>query len=181
MNQVFVISKVFAITFVQSNLRPQVSLNNCIACNFKCFLVIEPRCEPCEQRGKPTIAVHFCHDCDERYCELCMKKHTISKNTKDHRIGNIPQVISEQIVPCAICCELGEPSQATCYCLDCKNPEPLCSSCAEEHTMMKRTKNHHISREISSFTKRSVQISVYLLSSLLISYVLVRRFGFQWT
>ncbi|VDI01173.1 Hypothetical predicted protein [Mytilus galloprovincialis] len=165
----------------------------------------EPKCEPCEKRGKPTIAIYFCHDCEERYCEACMKKHTISKNTKNHRLGNIPhdannvytcdlckfnnivtaanyfcencedklcgncqkihqsqnmsrdhkiQVISKQIVRCAICCELGEQSQATCYCLDCKYPEPLCSICAEEHTMMKRNKNHLFSKEIFTFTER---------------------------
>ncbi|XP_076084709.1 uncharacterized protein LOC143055449 isoform X3 [Mytilus galloprovincialis] len=165
----------------------------------------EPKCEPCEKRGKPTIAIYFCHDCEERYCEACMKKHTISKNTRNHRLGNIPhdannvytcdlckfnnivtaanyfcencedmlcgncqkihqsqnmsrdhkiQVISKQIVRCAICCELGEHSQATCYCLDCKYPEPLCSICAEEHTMMKRNKNHLFSKEIFTFTER---------------------------
>lgn len=169
------------------------------------LLFVEPKCEPCEKRGKPTIAIYFCHDCEERYCEACMKKHTISKNTRNHRLGNIPhdannvytcdlckfnnivtaanyfcencedmlcgncqkihqsqnmsrdhkiQVISKQIVRCAICCELGEQSQATCYCLDCKYPEPLCSICAEEHTMMKRNKNHLFSKEIFTFTER---------------------------
>ncbi|XP_076084706.1 uncharacterized protein LOC143055447 [Mytilus galloprovincialis] len=168
---------------------------------------IELQCEPCGNRGKPKSAKYFCNDCKERYCKTCMNKHMISKNTKDHRINNVPQdehyidncdhckyidiisfanyicnnckenlcvdctkihnsqsisrdhriqVISERIVyvPCAICCELGEESQATCYCLNCEIPEPLCLSCADEHNSMKRNKNHQLSMEVCKFIKR---------------------------
>lgn len=169
------------------------------------FLIVEPHCEPCEKRGKPAIAEYFCHDCEERYCEACMKKHAISQNTRDHHADKIPQVaentndcdpckfndiitvanyfcencdeklcgdcrrihqsqkisrdhkiqvISQQIVPCFICCELGVQTQATFYCLDCENLEPLCASCKEDHTLMKRNENHQFSIEMSTFTKR---------------------------
>lgn len=107
-------------------------------------------CDPCKYQNIINNANCFCEDCKEKLCKNCQRIHQSQKVFTDHKI----QIISEKVILCAICCKLGNQAQATCYCLNCENPKPLCSSCAEEHIMMKQNKNHQLSKEIFIFTKR---------------------------
>lgn len=107
-------------------------------------------CDTCGYNDIITTASHFCQNCDEHLCKDCMNIHRLQKMSRDHKI----ELITEKIVSCAICCAIGEKLPATSYCLNCKNPELLCASCALEHTTMKRTKNHELSKDISMFLKK---------------------------
>lgn len=52
------------------------------------------------------------------------------------------------IIPCA---DDDLEVKATHFCKTCEDPEPLCESCAKQHTRQKIAKNHEISADMATF------------------------------
>lgn len=46
-------------------------------------------CEPCEQNGDVKLAETWCIECEERYCETCVKYHKVTKISKHHQLISI--------------------------------------------------------------------------------------------
>ncbi|CAG2213998.1 unnamed protein product [Mytilus edulis] len=100
----------------------------------------KPLCEPCSTRNIESIAIQYCQDCDEQFCEVCTASHKTQKATKGHAIVDIKLA------------QFNTPKRnASGYCLTCDDPEPLCPPCAEQHTAMKLTRDHKLSFDIANF------------------------------
>lgn len=99
-------------------------------------------CEPCSVRNISAESTRFCKDCEEYLCESCTIEHRSHKQNKNHTIGKI-----NEILHCDPCLVNGKTETAVKFCLDCEEPEPLCASCADIHTTMKRTRDHRLSSD----------------------------------
>ena len=78
-------------------------------------------------------ASHFCAECAENLCLMCVKAHARLKITKNHVLKKIN-----------LCnCQDEQKNFATHYCGECK--EALCKDCVVAHQRLKITKNHILS------------------------------------
>lgn len=105
-------------------------------------------CEPCSFGNKSTKSTQFCRDCKEYLCEHCTTSHRSHKQNKNHTTIQINEALN-----CNPCKMKGKTETAVKFCLDCKEPDPLCASCADIHLSMKRTRGHRMSPDISSLIK----------------------------
>lgn len=105
------------------------------------LLIVESPCEQCEHRGKQTPARYFCNDCQEIYCDTCMNKHRISKYTKEHRIGHIPESALSTIT-CDTCKYNDITTMASHFCQNCD--KYLCGDCSNIHRSSKMSRGHEI-------------------------------------
>lgn len=53
---------------------------------------------------------------------------------------------------CIPCLDDSLDVKATHFCKTCEDPEPLCESCAKQHTRQKMAKNHEICSDIAKFS-----------------------------
>lgn len=101
-------------------------------------------CEPCDSKNKSINATYVCDDCDENLCEECKKFHMFQQQNKSHKIRSLVQQLF-----CETCSAQGSDIIAVSYCLDCKEPELYCESCAEQHTSMKMSRSHKMSTDLT--------------------------------
>lgn len=99
-------------------------------------------CEPCYGKQHNVIPVNRCKKCEEYLCEKCTKVHLSQKQNKGHTIKPLPRPVS-----CEPCSSTDTNKVATAFCVDCKDPEPMCDECVEQHKLMKKTRNHNISQD----------------------------------
>ena len=109
-------------------------------------LVPKEMCEPCKYENKERAATYICKECEEYFCDSCIKYHRAQKQNRSHQINSI----SEKLL-CESCQAIGEINSATSCCLDCEEPELFCQSCAKRHLSVKNTKHHHISDNLHEF------------------------------
>ena len=86
----------------------------------------------CQDNDK-IEASHFCAECAENLCLMCVKAHARLKITKNHVLRKIN-----------LCnCQDERKNFATHYCGECK--EALCKDCVVAHQRLKITKKHILS------------------------------------
>lgn len=107
-------------------------------------------CDPCFVRKKKKRASFFCENCNEDFCIDCMNFHRVENNNNNHKVGSIASVT----LFCATCRLLGNDIEAAVYCLECKDPKPFCSLCADKHRAMKKTRGHNMSLNIDNLRLR---------------------------
>lgn len=105
-------------------------------------------CEPCSVRNIPVESTKFCKECEEYLCNSCTIEHLSHKQNKNHTIVQVNGVLN-----CDPCLVNGKKEIAEKFCLDCKEPEPLCASCADIHIIMKRTRGHRLSSDNVSLNR----------------------------
>lgn len=110
------------------------------------FNAPKKKCEPCTYKNNSTPATCVCQKCEEFLCDQCKTYHLSQKLNKNHTMISI----SEEVL-CEPCRSADKKVQASGYCLTCDDPEPLCPSCAEQHTAMKLTRDHTLSFDIANF------------------------------
>ncbi|CAC5357655.1 unnamed protein product [Mytilus coruscus] len=106
------------------------------------FLPTINYCEPCYENHHTVDPENMCEECEEYLCESCTNVHCSQKHNKGHTIKPVPRPIS-----CDPCSTNDKHKIATAFCLDCEEPEPLCDDCADQHKLMKKTKNHKMSMD----------------------------------
>ncbi|XP_062594659.1 tripartite motif-containing protein 3-like [Saccostrea cucullata] len=88
-------------------------------------------CDICDRREEKTPASHWCMDCNDALCDICLKVHLHGKTTAGHSclaIAEMRKIPLESLmkqknkVPCSKHNEL-----ITLFCVDCR--EPLCVQC----------------------------------------------------
>lgn len=99
------------------------------------------QCEPCHEKEHSVNPVNRCEDCEEYLCESCTTVHLSQKQNKGHTIKPLPMPVS-----CDPCLSTETKKTATAFCLDCEDPEPFCDDCSDQHKLMKKTKNHKMSK-----------------------------------
>ena len=109
-----------------------------------------PLCEPCEYDEKISAAIHYCENCDENMCDVCLEFHNVQEENRDHTIFEL----SNEAIPCAICTSLGRENSASSFCIDCGEQKPLCNVCAKKHQTMKKYRDHKISTDMDTLKKR---------------------------
>lgn len=57
----------------------------------------------------------------------------------------------EKDLLCTPCADDDLEVKATHFCKTCEDPEPLCESCAKQHSRQKIAKNHEISADMATF------------------------------
>ncbi|KAH3700997.1 E3 ubiquitin-protein ligase TRIM33-like [Dreissena polymorpha] len=55
-------------------------------------------CDPCFSNCKEILAVLYCLDCDEKFCEVCGTCHAKSKLSKDHKLSKVAEAPSGNVV-----------------------------------------------------------------------------------
>ena len=86
----------------------------------------------CENEGKSS---HFCDDCNEGFCEFCVKAHQRFKVTRMHKIIGINHYHAYYCN-----CKSEEKSLAEKYCTECS--EFFCVDCIDAHQKLIVTRNH---------------------------------------
>ena len=86
----------------------------------------------CENEGKSS---HFCDDCNEGFCEFCVKAHQRFKVTRMHKIIKINHYHAYYCN-----CKSEEKSMAAKYCTECS--EFFCADCIDAHQKLIVTRNH---------------------------------------
>lgn len=59
---------------------------------------------------------------------------------------------NEKNILCSPCSNDNVDVKATHFCKTCKDPEPLCESCAKQHTRQKLARNHDVCADITDFS-----------------------------
>ena len=93
----------------------------------------------CKEEGK-FIATHFCEDCVQGFCLICIKAHQRFKLTRLHKLHLINHFCE---------CKIEEKRIATKYCQECS--EVFCADCVIAHRRLIITRNHTLN-EISKDT-----------------------------
>ncbi|XP_071148474.1 uncharacterized protein [Mytilus edulis] len=100
-------------------------------------------CEPCSTRNIESIALQYCQDCDEKFCDTCTASHQTQKATKGHTIVDIKHVqFNSPKKECEPCSFSNKSTPATCACEDCE--EFLCAQCKTFHLSQKQNKHHNV-------------------------------------
>ncbi|XP_052254782.1 uncharacterized protein LOC127860615 isoform X2 [Dreissena polymorpha] len=55
-------------------------------------------CDPCFSNCKEILAVLYCLDCDEKFCEVCGTCHKKSKLSKNHKLSTVAEAPSCNVV-----------------------------------------------------------------------------------
>ena len=93
----------------------------------------------CKEDGK-NIATHFCEDCVQGFCLICIKAHQRFKLTRLHKLHLIKHFCE---------CKSEDKRIATKYCQECS--EVFCAACVIAHRRLIITRNHtliEISKEV---------------------------------
>lgn len=99
-------------------------------------------CEPCSIRNTSVKPANVCKECEEYLCKSCTIEHRAHKQNRNHIMIPVQNALN-----CDPCLVIGKTEAAVKFCLDCKDPEPLCASCADIHITMKRTRRHRLSTD----------------------------------
>ena len=84
----------------------------------------------CKNKGK-SVSSHYCHDCNEGFCDFCNDAHQRFKVTRMHKIIKINYFCK---------CKSEENFLAAKYCTECS--EFFCASCIDAHQRLIVTRNH---------------------------------------
>lgn len=68
---------------------------------------------------------------------------------------------------CVPCSFENEQVKATCFCQTCEDPEPLCETCATQHTRQKLTRGHEIVKDIWKYFKLQTFLGYFAFSFIL--------------
>ena len=140
-----------------------------ISHNFRLREVSAPMCCKCGIENG-ILAKSYCLTCDPAapMCECCSKKHMqeFARHSLCHDISTFDDEWVEQEefqsirskVKCMPCNFDGDDSDATAFCLTCKEPEPMCSQCAAQHTRERKTRGHEICNDIEKL-RRPIAVS----------------------
>ncbi|XP_062611155.1 uncharacterized protein LOC134273000 [Saccostrea cucullata] len=121
-----------------------------------------PLCGVCS--GSDIIEAHsFCQTCKPLLplCERCSKKHEKAFSTHSLCPGLPPkneetesQVDDDKFsVKCIPCKYENESNNATSFCQTCNEPEPMCSTCATQHTRERKTRNHKLCSDLEKLLR----------------------------
>lgn len=125
----------------------------------------EVECDPCFIENIHVKATHFCKTCvdPEPLCEECAKQHTRQKTCRNHELckdveefvkfqsKNCVDSHKEVYIECDPCLNDGTKVTASHFCKTCVDPEPLCETCAKQHTRQKAFRDHEVSGNINKF------------------------------
>jgi len=95
-------------------------------------------CDGCFIHDENKSAVNFCENCQENFCDDCLKHHTRQKATKHHSFNNPKEIKAANL--CDPCNRLSVMSNAPHYCKECK--EYFCEDCKSQHDIDKSTSKH---------------------------------------
>lgn len=70
-----------------------------------------------------------------------------------------------QKIVCVPCTFKKLQNEATRFCKTCEDPEPMCETCAEHHTLQQISRNHELSADIQEFFSRFDQLCVEITPS----------------
>lgn len=136
----------------------------------RCFSVdacsIDLNCNPCSYGNIIVRATHFCKTCEdpEPLCESCAAQHGRHKISRHHQIcENIGEFPKEHTntdeesnlneITCVPCSFENVQVKAAYFCQTCEDPEPLCETCATQHTRQKLTRGHEIGKDVWKYFK----------------------------
>lgn len=68
-----------------------------------------------------------------------------------------------QKIVCVPCTFKKLRNEATRFCKTCEDPEPMCETCAEHHTLQQISRNHELSADIQELFSRFDQLCVYVI------------------
>ncbi|XP_053407654.1 uncharacterized protein LOC123547434 isoform X2 [Mercenaria mercenaria] len=116
-----------------------------------------PNCDPCSENEIQVKAISYCIECEENFCEVCGRRHTSLKISKNHKIVDVTNIISERSCKvCSQCQEDGRFVNAVKYCAECQ--EYFCAECCQIHKRYKVSKFHNL-LEMEEVYKSSKQHS----------------------
>lgn len=81
---------------------------------------------------------------------------------------------------CVPCSFENKPVKATYFCQSCKDPEPLCETCATQHTRQKLTRGHEIVRDIWKYFKLQTFLGYFAFSFILHATFIVLESTFNF-
>nr|XP_022307143.1 uncharacterized protein LOC111113294 isoform X4 [Crassostrea virginica]XP_022307145.1 uncharacterized protein LOC111113294 isoform X4 [Crassostrea virginica]XP_022307146.1 uncharacterized protein LOC111113294 isoform X4 [Crassostrea virginica]XP_022307147.1 uncharacterized protein LOC111113294 isoform X4 [Crassostrea virginica]XP_022307148.1 uncharacterized protein LOC111113294 isoform X4 [Crassostrea virginica]XP_022307149.1 uncharacterized protein LOC111113294 isoform X4 [Crassostrea virg len=122
-------------------------------------------CENCKVKGQSCDALAFCLTCEhpEPLCVNCQKTH--KKENQCHEISlNI-----QQLTKCTLCepCLFSKTKiESTHFCLDCKEPEPMCKTCSDQHLKLRSGRGHRLCDDISKFPGHA-RVQFHILPSII--------------
>ncbi|VDI28332.1 Hypothetical predicted protein, partial [Mytilus galloprovincialis] len=105
-------------------------------------------CEPCNYNNITSTAVHYCEDCDERYCNKCILKHNSNRRFAHHNVVNLNDLMKSMDI-CEPCKFNNDNVRATYICENCI--EYLCGDCKRGHLSHKKQRHHNVTPLLSSF------------------------------
>lgn len=82
-----------------------------------------PKCDVC---GDKSSADTFCSECDQNYCQFCLKFHTKLQATQSHRVTSIDSNGLTKVTRKAMCPD-HKKEEMKYFCTDCQ--ELICSHC----------------------------------------------------
>lgn len=77
--------------------------------------------------------------------------HTESNNNLRFTFRSSVDSKKEEDIKCEPCLNDDRDITATYFCNTCKDPEPFCEICANQHTRQKAFRDHELSRNLSEF------------------------------
>lgn len=116
------------------------------------------KCTTCAIDNKNNDATSFCLKCQdpEPMCDRCARRHIRKRKRKnqDHEICRDLHKFGTQelikYIPCEPCEFESTENAATHFCLNCKEPEPMCHVCANQHIKQRAGRGHRLSDTISN-------------------------------
>lgn len=116
------------------------------------------KCTTCAIDKKNNDATSFCLKCQdpEPMCDRCARRHVRKRTRKnqDHEICRDLHKFGTQelikYIPCEPCEFESTENAATHFCLNCKEPEPMCHVCANQHIKQRAGRGHRLSDTISN-------------------------------
>lgn len=106
-------------------------------------------CKNCNVNGVSRDAVAFCLTCrqPEPSCEDCTKLHLKQSEFCYHKMSYEIQQLTKLIL-CEPCSYEKTERAATHFCQNCKEPEPMCHTCATEHLKQRFGRGHCLNDNI---------------------------------
>ncbi|CAG2211185.1 EFP [Mytilus edulis] len=91
---------------------------------------LEMHCEPCEHNGEVNPAVTWCSDCEEGFCNSCIRVHKVTKLSKHHQLISIVDRIKTDQLKINRTCD--EHKKALGYFCS-QHDKILCLKCVQLH------------------------------------------------
>ncbi|XP_062572462.1 uncharacterized protein LOC134234415 [Saccostrea cucullata] len=109
-------------------------------------------CVPCKYENLDKTATCFCLTCNdpEPMCQECTSQHLKQKQSRNHKVcyelekyGTVKNAIM-----CESCSYNKEDNVAEAFCLNCREPDPMCTQCAYQHKKQKLSRGHKICKDL---------------------------------
>ncbi|XP_056014684.1 uncharacterized protein LOC125674781 isoform X2 [Ostrea edulis] len=105
------------------------------------------------------IPLLLCDNCSTEH-EQEYADHVLCHNITDYTAEEGFEVTAEEdyssentVIKCTPCTFNQDDNEAVCFCLTCKEPEPMCDKCRAQHLREKKTRGHKICHDLEKIPK----------------------------